>query len=57
MMSLVMIVMSSIGILTTFSAIGFGLYKSFSYIKQKKNPVKVYIRSVVYEYLKELQND
>ena len=52
-----MIVMSSIGILTTFSAIGFGLYKSFSYIKQKKNPVKVYIQKVVYEYLKELQND
>ena len=57
MKSLLLTLMASIGILATFSGIVFGIFKIISYIKQKKNPIKVYIRKVVYEYLEELQND
>lgn len=49
--------MISVGYIATISGIVFGLFKIISYIKQKKNPIKVYIRKVVYDYLKELQND
>ena len=55
MKSLLLTLMASIGILATFSGIVFGIFKIISYIKQKKNPIKVYIRKVVYEYLEELQ--
>ena len=57
MKSLLLTLMASIGILATFSGIVFGIFKIISYIKQKKNPIKVYIRKVVYDYLKELQNE
>lgn len=49
--------MISVGYIATISGIVFGLFKIISYIKQKKNPIKAYIRKVVYDYLKELQND
>lgn len=49
--------MISVGYIATISGIVFGLFKIISYIKQKKNPIKVYIRKVVYDYLKELQNE
>lgn len=49
--------MISIGYITTISAIVFGLFKIISYIKQKKNPIKVYVRKVVYDYLEELSKD
>jgi len=57
MKSLLLTLMASIGILATFSGIVFGIFKIISYIKQKKNPIKVYIRKVVYDYLMELQNE
>lgn len=49
--------MISVGYIATISGIVFGLFKIISYIKQKKNPIKGYIRKVVYDYLKELQNE
>lgn len=49
--------MISVGYIATISGIVFGLFKIISYIKQKKNPIKVYIRKVVYEYLQELSKD
>jgi len=49
--------MISVGYIATISGIVFGIFKIISYIKQKKNPIKVYIRKVVYDYLKELQNE
>jgi len=49
--------MISVGYIATISGIVFGIFKIISYIKQKKNPIKVYIRKVVYDYLRELQNE
>jgi len=49
--------MISVGYIATISGIVFGIFKIISYIKQKKNPIKVYIRKVVYDYLMELQNE
>jgi len=57
MMSSLVLILSSVGTLTLFGGLGFGFYKLFSYIRQKKNPVKVYIRKVVLDYLQELKND
>lgn len=56
-MSSLVLILSSVGTLTLFGGLGFGFYKLFSYIRQKKNPVKVYIRKVVLDYLQELKND
>lgn len=57
MIEILTTLMISIGYISTISLIVFGIFKIISYIKQKKNPIKVYIQKVVYDYLKELQND
>ena len=47
------------GAISAIIAIGYSTYYLYNKVKFKlpKNPVKSYIRKVVMEYLKELQND
>lgn len=50
-------ILAIVGLLTIISVTLFGSYKFISYIRNRKNPLKEYIRKIVLEYLKELSND
>ena len=56
-MNILVWILSSVGVITLLSGLGFGFYKLFSYIRQKHNPVKVYVRKIVLEYLQEIAKD
>lgn len=50
-------ILAIVGLLTIISVTLFGSYKFISYIRNRKNPLKEYIRKIVLEYLKELSDD
>ena len=50
-------ILAIIGLLTIIFGVSLGIYEIVLYIRQRKNPVKEYIRRIVYQYLEELSKD
>jgi len=54
------VVFQTIGVVATIGLLGFGLFKLFSYIKNRivwRNPIKRYLQKIVLDYLRELSKD